>query len=109
MSVSAQTMNSLLRHLETGAFIARRPHPESRRADSWFLTEKGSKQLEQARVIGDAVFRRMLAGLSPKEIVDFQSYLRRCIAALEGDSAENAMFQAPASSMSRRAPRRAAR
>jgi DNA-binding MarR family transcriptional regulator len=108
MSVSAQTMNSLLRHLETGAFIARRPHPESRRADSWFLTEKGSKQLEQARVIGDAVFRRMLAGLSPKEIADFQSYLRHCIAALDGDSAENAMVRAPASSTARRAPRRAA-
>ena len=83
--VSAQTMNSLLRNLEAGGFMERRPHPESRRADSWFLTAKGSKELEDARVIGDAVFARMLNGLSAKEIDTLQGYLRRCIDALEGE------------------------
>ena len=80
--VSAQTMNSLLRNLETDGFIERRPHPESRRADSWFLTPKGSKQLEGARVIGDAVFARMLTGMTGKEIAALEGYLRRCIDAL---------------------------
>ena len=88
--VSAQTMNSLLRNLESGGFIERRPHPESRRADSWFLTQKGSKQLEEARVIGDAVFARMLTGMSAKEIRTLEGYLRRCIDALEGEEFKQA-------------------
>ena len=45
--VSAQTMNSVLRHLELGGLIERRPHPDSRRADSWSLTEAGLVWLRQ--------------------------------------------------------------
>jgi DNA-binding MarR family transcriptional regulator len=89
-TVSAQTMNSLLRNLESGGFIERRPHPESRRADSWFLTPKGSKQLEEARVIGDAVFTRMLVGMTAKETDALQGYLRRCIDALDGEEFKRA-------------------
>lgn len=81
--VSAQTMNSVLRRLEREGLIERRPHPESRRADSWSLTKQGSEQLERARTVGDAVFARMLGALSATEIAGLQSYLRRCIAALE--------------------------
>jgi DNA-binding MarR family transcriptional regulator len=81
--VSAQTMNAILRRLETEGLIERGPHPESRRADSWSLTEAGEKQLARARVIGDTVFSRMLAALTTDEVADLQSYLRRCIAALE--------------------------
>jgi DNA-binding MarR family transcriptional regulator len=33
--VSPQTMNSALRRLELEGRIERRPHPDSRRADSW--------------------------------------------------------------------------
>jgi len=81
--VSAQTMNSVLRRLEREGLIERRPHPESRRADSWSLTEQGSEQLARGRTVGDAVFARMLAALSAAEVASLQSYLRRCIAALE--------------------------
>jgi DNA-binding MarR family transcriptional regulator len=84
-TVSAQTMNSMLRNLEASGFIERRPHPESRRADSWFLTSAGSEQLPEIRVIGDAVFARMLSALTGDEIGNLQSYLRRCIDALEGE------------------------
>jgi DNA-binding MarR family transcriptional regulator len=81
--VSAQTMNSILRRLESEGLIERGPHPDSRRADSWSLAEEGEKQLARARVIGDTVFSRMLAALSADEVADLQTYLRRCIAALE--------------------------
>ena len=36
--VSAQTMSSALHALELEGYIERRPHPSSRRADSWSLT-----------------------------------------------------------------------
>jgi DNA-binding MarR family transcriptional regulator len=82
-SVSAQTMNTTLRRLESNGFITRRPHPESRRADSWFLTDDGEAMLEQARTIGDTVFARVLSVFSPSEAEEFKRSLRRCIAALD--------------------------
>ena len=82
-SVSAQTMHTILRRLEANGFITRRPHPESRRADSWFLTEDGEAMLEQARTVGDAVFARVLSVFSESEAEEFKRSLRRCIAALE--------------------------
>jgi DNA-binding MarR family transcriptional regulator len=88
--VSAQTMNSMLRNLESLGFIERRPHPESRRADSWFLTERGAEEVAQARVIGDVVFKRMLAALSAGEIDALQDYLRRCIDALAVEDVKKA-------------------
>jgi len=91
-SVSAQTMNAILRRLEANGFITRRPHPESRRADSWFLTEDGDAMLEQARTVGDAIFERVLSVFSPAEAEEFKRSLRRCIAALN-TPAENAPKQ----------------
>ena len=83
--VSAQTMNSALRALEQDGYIERRPHPLSRRADSWSLTEAGVAELARARQVGSAVFQRMLVEFDAKEIATFVEYLRRSIAALDGD------------------------
>jgi DNA-binding MarR family transcriptional regulator len=83
--VSAQTMNSALRALELDGYIERRPHPLSRRADSWSLTELGLAELSRARQVGRAVFARMLGQFDDKEIAAFEDYLRRCIAALDGE------------------------
>jgi DNA-binding MarR family transcriptional regulator len=83
--VSAQTINSALRRLEEEGRIERGPHPDSRRADSWRLTDEGIELLEQAREVGSGVVARMLAPLAPAETAALQDYLRRCIAALEGD------------------------
>jgi DNA-binding MarR family transcriptional regulator len=83
--VSAQTMNSALRALERDGYIERRPHPQSRRADSWSLTDEGLAELSRARQVGAAVFARMLGDFDAKEIAAFADYLRRCIAALGGD------------------------
>jgi DNA-binding MarR family transcriptional regulator len=80
--VSPQTMNPVLRRLEEEGFIERRPHPDSRRADSWFLTDLGTEQFRRARSVADAVFSRMLSALDAGEIERLQDYLRRCIAAI---------------------------
>lgn len=80
--VSAQTMNSALRRLEKERLVERRPHPESRRADSWQLTKAGLGELERARRVGDAVFARMLGALTETEVTHLQTYLSRCIVAL---------------------------
>ena len=83
--VSAQTMSSALRRLESDGRIERRPHPDSRRADSWTVTGEGRELLEQARAVGNAIFEQMLAPLDRAETAALESCLRRCIAALEGD------------------------
>jgi DNA-binding MarR family transcriptional regulator len=75
-------MNSALRALEQDGYIERRPHPASRRADSWSLTPAGLAELNRARRVGAAIFARMLATFNEKEITAFEDYLRRCIASL---------------------------
>jgi DNA-binding MarR family transcriptional regulator len=82
--VSAQTMNSALRALEQDGYIERQRHP-SRRADSWSLTKAGLAELMRARQVGTTVFERMLRDFTSKEIHAFVDYMRRCIAALDGD------------------------
>jgi DNA-binding MarR family transcriptional regulator len=81
--VSAQTMHSALRALEKDGYIERRPHPDSRRADSWSLTPAGFAELKRARTVGSAVFGRMLTALTAQEIAAFEDSLRRCTAALD--------------------------
>jgi len=88
MFVSPQTMNSVLRRLELDGNIERRPHPDSRRADSWSLTAAGLTELERARDVGATIFAKMLAPLNASEMGAFEDYLRRCIAALEHETAE---------------------
>jgi DNA-binding MarR family transcriptional regulator len=94
--VSAQTMNSVLRRLEQEGRIERRPHPDSRRADSWSLTPDGLETLNRARKVGAEIFSRMLAPLAKNEIAAFESSLRRCISALEAESPEESGAGAPA-------------
>jgi DNA-binding MarR family transcriptional regulator len=88
--VSPQTMTPVLRRLEAEGLIERRPHPESRRADSWFLTEEGTKQFLRARAVGEEVFSRMLSALDAAELERLQDYLGRCISALGSSPAEAA-------------------
>jgi DNA-binding MarR family transcriptional regulator len=84
--VSAQTMSSALHALELEGYIERRPHPSSRRADSWSLTRAGLRELDRARAVGTAIFAKMLDGFEASEKAAFEDYLRRCITALGGTS-----------------------
>ena len=104
--VSAQTMSSALRRLEKDGRIERRPHPDSRRADSWTVTDEGLELLNQARAVGNAIFERMLAPLDAAETTALESSLRRCIAALEGHDANDPLPERVSRSP---APRRSAK
>jgi DNA-binding MarR family transcriptional regulator len=84
--VSAQTMNAALHALEQEGYIERRPHPLSRRADSWSLTDAGLAELARARRVGSTIFSRMLGSFDDKEIAAFEDYLRRCIKSLDEES-----------------------
>jgi len=107
--VSPQTMNSALRRLESDGRIERRPHPDSRRADSWTVTDEGRELLEQAREVGNTIFERMLAPLDRAETAGLESSLRRCIVALEGDEALDASTPPTSAPPPRRSLKRAAR
>jgi DNA-binding MarR family transcriptional regulator len=108
--VSAQTMNSALRRLEKDGRIERRPHPDSRRADSWTVTGEGVELLEQARAVGNAIFERMLAPFNRTETAALEDSLRRCIDALGDETAHLAPAHESASSgTQRRNPKRGSR
>jgi hypothetical protein len=74
------------KRFELDGYIERRPHPSSRRADSWSLTRAGHRELERARGVGTAIFAKMLNGFDKTEKAAFEDYLRRCITALGGES-----------------------
>ena len=105
--VSAQTMNSALRALEQDGYIERQRHP-SRHADSWSLTKAGLAELSRARKVGSAVFERMLGAFDAKEIMAFVDYLRRCIAALDGEPLAVVQHEPPRHGAERRWRRGAA-
>jgi DNA-binding MarR family transcriptional regulator len=80
--VTAQTMNGVLRSMESAALIVREPHPENRRQDCWFLTKNGARRMEEAHEIVDAVLSRMLAPLSRADATRLTALLRECAGAL---------------------------
>jgi MarR family transcriptional regulator for hemolysin len=82
--VTAQTMNGLLRNLETGGYVGREPNPENRRADRWFLTQRGLHHLEKGKGVADEVMRQMLAPLTDKDTERLCSLLSNCTKALHG-------------------------
>jgi DNA-binding MarR family transcriptional regulator len=81
--VTAQTMNTILRRLERDRDIERRPHPATPRADSWYVTKTGTVRLAGAKIVGGAVWSRMLGALREREVTQLQSLLERCIGGLD--------------------------
>lgn len=81
--VTAQTMNTIVRRLESDGDIERRPHPQKPRADSWFVTRAGQARLNRARVIGEDVWVRVLSVLKASEIKLMQNMLERCIRGMD--------------------------
>ena len=82
-SVTAQTMNSILRRVERDGDIERRPHPATLRADSWFVTKAGQTRLARAKIVAGAVWRRMLEALTEREVLQLHGLVGRCIEGLE--------------------------
>jgi DNA-binding MarR family transcriptional regulator len=81
--VTAQTMTGLLRRMEREGAIERRPDPQNRRADRWYLLPAGLARLNTARSAGGPVMTQMLSQLAPQEIAELRGYLERCVEGLE--------------------------
>ena len=81
--VTAQTMTGLLRRLEQQGAIERRPDPNNRRADRWFLLPAGEERLRAARDAANPVMTQMLTLLRPEEVAGLRGYLERCVEGLE--------------------------
>jgi DNA-binding MarR family transcriptional regulator len=80
--VTAQTMNSLLRNLETAGCAAREPNPENRRADRWFVTEEGLRRLENGHGVAERVMKKMLEPLTARDADKLCELLQKCAKAL---------------------------
>jgi DNA-binding MarR family transcriptional regulator len=88
--VTAQTMTDLLKRLEREGSIERRPDPNNRRADRWYIRDEGLARLRAARTAGSPVMTQMLSLLDADEVVELRGYLERCVAGLEADAARDA-------------------
>lgn len=99
--VTAQTMTGLLRRLEQEGAIERRPDPQNRRADRWYLLPAGQARLNAARSAGAPVMTNMLKLLDPREITELRGYLERCVEGLEAGA--NSQREVVAAGRERRA------
>jgi DNA-binding MarR family transcriptional regulator len=82
--VSPQAMTAVLRQLTAKRLLEKRAHPDSDRADSWHLTDKGVRALARGRAAFAEVTNRMLSGLAPAEVAALERAWRsrhRCAAA----------------------------
>jgi DNA-binding MarR family transcriptional regulator len=86
LMVTAQTMTGLLRKLEDEGSLERRPDPQNRRADRWYLMPAGVDQLTAARAAGAPVMTQMFSLLSADEVLALRGYLERCVEGLENES-----------------------
>ena len=82
-TVTAQSMNGLLRSMESTGMILREPHPENRRTDCWFMTRVGLKQLEQANAVVDQVMNRIRTSISKADAARLVELLHECAEALQ--------------------------
>ena len=88
VTVTAQSMNSLLRSMESLGLVLREPHPENRRTDCWYMTAVGLKLLEQAGEVVDGVMGRMRSSISKADAARLVELLRQCAAALQSSADE---------------------
>jgi DNA-binding MarR family transcriptional regulator len=88
--VTAQSMNSLLRSMESAGLIVREKHPENRRTDCWYLTASGLRHLQQANEVVDGVMGRIRASITKTDAAQLVNLLQKCAAALQDGAEEKA-------------------
>jgi DNA-binding MarR family transcriptional regulator len=88
ITVTAQSMNGLLRSMEAIGLVLREPHPENRRTDCWYMTAVGLKLLEQAGDVVDGVMSRIRSSISKADAARLVELLNQCAAALQGSAGE---------------------
>jgi DNA-binding MarR family transcriptional regulator len=80
--VTRQSMNVMLQHLIDRDLVTRPDQPDSGRALPSVLTPAGSRALDTAQLLVDAVEQRMLAGLSSAERSALARALNACVDSL---------------------------
>jgi DNA-binding MarR family transcriptional regulator len=108
LSVTAQSMHTILKRLERQGYIERKPHPHNRRAECWFVTQAGVRQLDLSRRAGRAVLDRMLAFLNESDKRQLLGLVERCLLGLEPERALAHTSGAAAPARRTRAARRRA-
>jgi DNA-binding MarR family transcriptional regulator len=83
--MTAQTVNVLVKGLETGGFLRRSRHPTHGRILLASLTATGRRALKRGRSVGMVVQDRVLSGLSASD----RRMLMRHLKAIEKASAES--------------------
>jgi len=93
--VTAQTMTELLKRLEREGSIERRPDPNNRRADRWYIVPAGLARLASGRQAGAPAMTQMLSLLSAPEVSELRGYLERCVEGLERENRREALPEPP--------------
>jgi DNA-binding MarR family transcriptional regulator len=88
ISVTAQSMNGLLKSMERLGVVMREPHPENRRTDCWYMTTVGLKQMQNAGQIVDGVMGRIRASMSKADAAKLVDLLQQCATALQAGAEE---------------------
>jgi DNA-binding MarR family transcriptional regulator len=96
ITVTAQSMNGLLRSMESLGLVLRERHPENRRTDRWYMTSYGLSEMQQAGAIVDGVMGRIRASMSKADAAKLVELLELCAAALQTGAAEKPVRAAKA-------------
>jgi len=94
LDVSAMAAGGMCERLEAAGWISRQPSPSDRRVNEVRLAASAEKALDGALTIGDALYGRVVAGLSPDErgqLLGLLARVRQSLLALQaGDAKEEA-------------------
>jgi DNA-binding MarR family transcriptional regulator len=96
VTVTAQSMNGLLKSMEKLGVVMREPHPENRRTDCWYMTTFGLKQMQIGGEVVDGVMGRMRASMSKADTAKLVELLEKCAAALQAGGEPGASSSRPA-------------
>jgi DNA-binding MarR family transcriptional regulator len=83
ITVTAQSMNGLLKSMERLQLVVREPHPENRRTDCWYMTSAGLKEMQSGGQIVDSVMGRIRASMSKADAAKLVELLEQCVTALQ--------------------------
>ena len=83
--LTPQTVGVIIGNLERDGAIKKTPHPVHGRALQWTLTRHGANLLGKCRRRVDAVERRLVAGLGPRQEVVIRRWLSKIAVQLQED------------------------
>jgi DNA-binding MarR family transcriptional regulator len=100
ITVTAQSMNGLLKSMERLQLVVREPHPENRRTDCWYMTSVGLREMRSGGQIVDSVMGRIRASMTKADAAKLVDLLEQCVTALQGGAEGRSSSSAPAASSS---------